>query len=107
MSGRQIVRHQALHRHRHGGFLSLNLRRNLQPGRLLPELADASRKRMIRHFPLGFTMGRLADLFRHMTGLAFFTGLHGFALVPIPQEIVTLAEIGRGRHDLMTIEAEV
>jgi len=107
VGGRQVVRDQALHRYRHGSFLPFYFGRDFQFGRFLPELTDAARERMIRHLPLGFSIGGFPYLLRHMTGLAFLARLHGFALVPIPQQVVTLAEVRRSGHHLVAIQAEV
>ena len=91
MGGRQIVRNETLHLHRNRRFLALDFRVDFQLGRFLAELADTTWEGMVRHLALLFPVRRLADLLRHVAGLALFAGLHRLALIPVAQEIVGLA----------------
>lgn len=62
---------------------------------------------VVGHLALGFPVRRFPDLLGHVAGLAFFSRLHGLALVPIAQQIVTLAEFCGGRHNLVAIQTEI
>ena len=91
MGGRQIVRNETLHLHRDRGFLALDFCVDVHLGRFLAEFSNPPGERMVRYLALLLPVRRLADLLRHVTGLALFAGLHRLALIPVAQQIVGLA----------------
>ena len=91
MGGRQTVRDKTLDLHGDCRFLTLDFRLDIQLGRFLTKLADTTGERMVCDLPLLFPVRRLADLLRHVAGLALFAGLDRFALIPVAQQIVGLA----------------
>src|ERR1051326_825986 len=107
MGSRQTVWNKALHLHCDGRFLTFDFCLDIQLGRFLTKFANAAAERMVRHHSLLLTVGRLADLLRHVASLAFFAGLDRLTLIPVAQQIVGLAEVGSRGDRLVTIETEI